>query len=82
MCGARRSDGRSPSRTTSWSSTMRQVILDHTAGDHRTALRCHAAIWSCSAIGAVRAAPDSDRGPWLRASAHTRSHGIGVGRGR
>src|SRR5215210_7576504 len=28
MCGARESDRRSPSRTTSWSSTIRQVISD------------------------------------------------------
>ena len=32
MCGARESDRRSPSRTTSWSSTMRQVISEGVEG--------------------------------------------------
>ena len=31
MCGARLSDSRSPSRTTSWSSTIRQVISEAAA---------------------------------------------------
>ena len=31
MCGARESDSRSPSRTTSWSSTIRQVISEGVA---------------------------------------------------
>ena len=40
MCGARESESRSPSRTTSWSSTIRQVISLAVTQSADRILRC------------------------------------------